>query len=298
MLGRAKRLVMDALPTAVAARLRLFRVRRLVAAFVPRVVEHTYGAGRLRVRLTDGLAAGWYDHDWPDLPEIAALRGTKLRPGALVFDAGAHQGVVALMLAREVAPGGRVVAVEASAHNAAAAAANRDLNGAAHLEVLHAAVSDRAGELAFNEGLNGQIDDGTGAWGRVTVPAVTIDGLADRYGPPDVVFIDIEGAEQLALAGAARTLAGPADFFVEVHAGCGLEQLGGSVDGVLAHFPADRYTVLVRADADTDSEFRPVRPGDPVTRDRFFLLALHRASGSQAAQSATNVSRSTAYTAG
>jgi tRNA A58 N-methylase Trm61 len=51
---------------------------------------------------------------------IGLLREHGLRPGALVFDRGAHPAVVAMMLGRMVEPGGRVVAVEASTRKASA----------------------------------------------------------------------------------------------------------------------------------------------------------------------------------
>ena len=266
--------LLDMLPGPLAGQLRTWWLRRLIRRFSARVVTRTYGAGSLRVHVGDPLAEGWYDHDWDELPEIAALRQTRLRPGALVFDLGAHQGVVAMMLAREVGPAGRVVAVEPNPHNAAAARRNCGLNAVAHLEVVEAAVSDRAGSVVFNEGLNGRIDDGTGAGGRRVVAATTLDDLMGRFGAPDVVFIDVEGAECLALAGGGAAVESGADFFVEVHVGCGLEMLGGSVERVLAYFPEDRFTRLVRAEA--DAVFRPVLSGDPLLADRFFLLALAR----------------------
>jgi len=88
------------------------------------------------------------------------------------------------------------------------------------------------------------------------------------------VFLDVEGAECMALAGAARTLASGADFFVEVHVGCGLEALGGSIPKVFECFPAERFELFGRAEEDTD--FRPISPSDPLTAKRFFLLALAR----------------------
>lgn len=270
MLGPIKRCVMGLLPGPLRSRLRTWRIRRSVAAFPRRTVEHDYGGGTLKVHLADPLGAGWYDHDWPPLPEIVALRSSRLKPGARVFDAGAHQGVVALMLAREVGPSGRVIAVEASPHNAAVARTNRDLNGAHHLEIVQAAVASKPGTLSFSEGLNGSLAS-AGEWGRITVPAVSLDDLADQHGVPDVVFIDVEGAEVLALAGATKALAAGADFFVECHVGCGLETLGGSVDAILAHFPRSRYRLHVRREQDT--EFRPLVDGESIVTDRFFLLA-------------------------
>jgi FkbM family methyltransferase len=272
MLQGLKQLVMRGLPPGVAGWLRAWRVRRMIAAYSPRVVRHTFGSGPLSVYLSDPLAQGWYDHDWSELPEITWLRRTRLRAGARVFDLGAHQGVVAMMLAREVGPTGQVVAVEANPHNAETASRNGRLNGMDALTIVQAAVSDRSGRLTFNQGLNGQLDDGTGAGGRILVNALTIDELAVRFGPPDVLFIDVEGCECRALAGASAVLLARPDVFVEVHVGCGLEKFGGSVADVCAFFPEEHYQLFGRAEQDAD--FRPLVPTDVLTRDRFFLLAL------------------------
>ena len=272
MLEAIKSTLLRMLPPVVAGELRSWRVRHSIKTFPARVAEHRYGSGDLKVLLADPLSEAWYDHDWPELPEVAALRQTRLKPGARVFDIGAHQGVVAMLLAREVGPTGQVVAVEPNPHNVDAASRNRALNGMSQIEFRQAAVSDRPGTLVFNQGLNGQLDDGTGAGGRLTVESVTIDRLAETYGPPDIVYIDVEGAEVLALDGARSVLASEPDFFIEVHVGCGLEKLGGSVDRLVSFFPRGRYSLLVREDED-DAVFRPYTDADPVIRRRFFLLA-------------------------
>jgi len=261
-------------PATVAGRLRAWRTHRVIRSYVARVVEHNYGGSHFRVYLADPLAQSWYDHDCPEQPEVVMLRQSRLRPGARVFNLGAHQGVVALMLAREVGNSGLVVAVEPNPHNAASARKNCELNHVEQIEVMQAAVAHQVGTLALNEMLNGQLDDGTGLLGRRVVDSLTVDSLADRFGAPDVVYIDVEGAECLALAGASRVLAEGADFVIEVHGGCGLEKLGGSVDRVLSYFPQDRFTLLERADE--DATFRPMTKGDPINRGRFFLLALSR----------------------
>ncbi|HKY33556.1 MAG TPA: FkbM family methyltransferase [Candidatus Polarisedimenticolia bacterium] len=278
MLAKIKRWLLLRLPPTWAGRLRAWRVRHLIRTFPARVVEHSYGGSRLKVFLADPLSQGWYDGDWPALPEIASLQQSRLRSGARVFDVGAHQGVVAAMLAGVVGPAGQVVAVEASLHNCRAAARNRELNGLSQIEVVQAAVADRPGTLYFNQGLNGQLDDGSGARGRLAVEAITLDQLAERFGPPDVVFLDIEGAECLALSGAPLVLASGADFFVEVHVGCGLEKLSGSVAQLLSYFPSHRFDLMVRAEE--DDSFRPFRQDDPLTSERFYLLA--RCRGAEA----------------
>lgn len=266
-----RHVLLGLLPPAALGRLRAWRIRQIITAYTPRVVEHTYGDGRLRVHLGDPLGQGWYDHDWAQLPEISVLRGGTLRPGARVFDIGAHQGVVAMMLAREVGSSGYVLAVEPNPHNAAVALKNRDINGMTQIEIVEAAVSDRSGTVVLNHGLDGQLDDGTGAGGRMSVASVTLDELAQRHGMPEFVMIDVEGAECKVLQGGEHVLRSGADFAVEVHVKYGLEKLGGSVEALLSFFPADRFVVTARAEADTS--FRPLTAGDPLTRDRFFLLA-------------------------
>lgn len=273
MLRRLKALARRVLPDSLLGRLRAWQLRRLVRNYRPRTVRHTYGGHTLDICLVDPLGQGWYDRDWSEQAEIRFLKQSRLRPGATVFDLGAHQGVVALMLAREVGPTGRVVAVEASPHNAAACAENARLNDAANLTVRHAAVSDRPGEITFSLGLNGQVDDATGAWGQVRVPAVTVDQLTAEFGPPDVLFIDVEGFECQALRGAADTIARHRpDLFVEVHLGAGLEKFG-SVRELLALLPAGYEFHRIAADV------HEAQPGPATAEqllaatDRFFLLA-------------------------
>jgi len=266
-----RHVLLGVLPPSIVGRLRAWRIQQIVAAYTPRVVEHTYGDGPLRVHLGDPLGEGWYDHDWAQLPEISALRGRTLRPGARVFDIGAHQGVVAMMLAREVGSSGYVLAVEPNPHNAAVAMKNRELNGMTQIEIVEAAVSDRSGTVVFNHGLDGQLDDGTGAGGRMSVAGVTLDELAQRHGMPAFVMVDVEGAECKVLKAGTQVLQSGADIAVEVHVNHGLQKLGGSVEELLSFFPADRFVVTARAEADVS--FRPLGADDPLTRDRFFLLA-------------------------
>src|SRR5262245_24481717 len=106
-------------PAALYRAYRRARIQGLTAGYKPRTVTHRYGETVLTLRLADPLAEGWYDHDWLEPHELALVR--HVLPGALVFDIGAHQAVHALMMA---AHGARVIAVEASAHNAAVAAEN------------------------------------------------------------------------------------------------------------------------------------------------------------------------------
>jgi FkbM family methyltransferase len=251
-------------------------IKHQIAAYRTRVVRHRYGGHELAISLEDPVAEEWYDHDWPLMPEVTHLRGSRLVEGARVFDLGAHQGVVALMLSTLVGPSGQVVALEAERHNFEVSVRNKGHNAASNLEVLHAAAGAAEGSLNFSGGLNGTVADG-GRIGRARVRALSIDGLAETYGAPDVVFVDVEGYELEVLKGAQRTLAlGETDFFVEVHVGHGLETFGGSAEGVLAHFDPARFKRLV---SPARGELEHYEFGDPdehikLLGDRFFLIAL------------------------
>lgn len=261
----AKGVARRVLPHPVYRVYRQRRIARQIAMYPEHVVTHRYGGHVLKVLLADPLAEGWYDKDWRRLPELDELsRIGALRAGATVFDIGAHQGVVALMLASEVGVSGTVVAVEAEPHNATLARRNIALNDARNVLVVHAAIADRPGTVHFAEGLNGHVDDGTRR-GNVEVPAVTIDQLAQQHGPPDLVFLDVEGYEGKALQGAAATLgSGRTSFFVEVH----VEQLVDcDVDAIAGFF----------ADYDISAAEEPSRGFEPLHSrarpSRFFLVA-------------------------
>lgn len=273
-----KRLARRVVPGPVRRFLQKRTLARQIAAFPRRVVGHDYGGVRLKVELADALAAGWYDHDWAPLPELAVLGRHRLRPGARVFDLGAHQGVVGLLLAARVGPAGRVVLVEANPHNAARCRRNAELNSVTWADVVHAAIAAAAGTMRFNGGLNGAAAEVSDYGGTTEVRAVTVDALAAEYGAPDVVFVDVEGFECRALVGAAGTFAARPDWSVEVHVGCGLEAAGGSVEQVLAHFPAALYDRFVHSEGDAESVRLEDAPAGKL-RDRFFLTVVIRGEG-------------------
>lgn len=273
-MSRIKEAFRSILPTSLWTLLRLARLRWTVAVYRRKLVSHVYCGYPLQLSIEDPLAEGWYDHDWPVLPEIELLRRGRLKPGKRVFNLGMHQGVIALVLARIVAPDGPVIALEASAFNAKVAAANRGLNDAVNLVPLHAAAARASGTISINQGLNAQVDDGGGEWGRGMVEALSVDDLSSRYGLPDVLYIDIEGYECEALGGAAATLASHPDCFIEVHVGMGLEKFGGSVEEVLRNFPSDRYDRFIAPAGPAHAVFIPWTPESRITLERFHLIAL------------------------
>jgi FkbM family methyltransferase len=268
-----------ALPSFIWTALRRLRLKWTLATFPRRIVQHEYAGFPLRLQISDPLAGDWYDKEWLEPPAIELLRRHSLREGAIVFNIGAHQGLIALILARLVGPSGRVVAVEAMSFNAAAAARNRDLNAAPQLTIVHAAVGENNGRLRFCPSLNGVMDPASSATGRMAVDSITIDELSRRYGYPDALFVDIEGFECNALIGATETLARRPDCVVEVHIGCGLERFGGSLERLLEFFPPDAYTLFMALDekaSQADHGFWPLDRADALVKGLFQLVAVGR----------------------
>lgn len=245
-------------------RLRLLRDRISGLAFTPRLVTHKYGGIPLTLRICDPMAKTWYDQEWDELPEVTFLKRRKLRPGAKVFELGAHQAQMALTLAKIVEPEGTVIALEASAYNYKIAAENVVLNHVPNLTLLNTAVGEKDGKINFNQGLNGRVGSGR------EVNCLSIDTLSATYGPPDVVFLDVEGYELNALRGAEQTLKSQADWFVEVHSGCGLELFGGSAPEIIDLFRGCGHSLFVQTDEHYKHQFQPLAE---IPTRRFFLIA-------------------------
>jgi len=269
-----KALAKNILPRSLWTQLRVLRIQSGIQSYPRKTVSHMFGDHQLQVLLADPQGAGWYDHDWKALPELELLKQGKLRRGARVFDMGAHQCVVALLLAKIVGEDGFVVAVEPNAHNVSVGKENSRLNRAEkQIHVLQAAVAESSGTVTVSKSLNCQVDDNSHEWGSMQVPSFSIDDLGREYGTPDVLFLDVEGYECRALSGAVETLKSGPDCFVEVHVGAGLEKFG-SVSALMSFFPSSQYSLFVRTEG--QDNFTELPASGDLPRERFFLVALHK----------------------
>jgi FkbM family methyltransferase len=169
----------------------------------------------------------YYEPDWPVrdrdqfregmvqvLTEIFALPNlfhplVRAGAGDVVLDLGANIGTTALVLAEAVGPAGTVYAVEPVV--TATLEKNRAVNGLGNVVVVPEGVYDAPGsvDIAVTDFLLDssvvRADYGAApAWTK-TIPLTTVDELADRFALTrlDFVKMDIEGAEEQALRGAA-----------------------------------------------------------------------------------------------
>jgi FkbM family methyltransferase len=185
---------------------------RLSHSLRSRPVPILAGAGRgLRINL-HGSAVG-FATGTAELPlQNALIR--ELRPGITFFDIGANIGFVTMIAARAVGPTGRVVAFEPVPENVAAIKKNLALNGIDWVDVRQAAIGLESGSAslivsdvsAFSR--FGSVSVPTGARETIEVAVESIDELlaAGAIPQPDVIKIDVEGAELQVIEGARQML--------------------------------------------------------------------------------------------
>lgn len=149
------------------------------------------------------------------------------RHASSAFDIGANVGYDALMMLL-CAGVQRVALVEANPSALAVAAENLIRNGvgdrAVFLWAFAGAEEGRQQEFwTVGSGQAGSMfashaDTARGRGARITVPTVTVDSLCRRFGIPDLVKIDVEGAESQVLEGACECASqGRTRWIVEMH---------------------------------------------------------------------------------
>jgi len=150
-------------------------------------------------------------------PELQSALRELVPTGALIFDVGANIGYVSLLLAKAAGVNGYVFAFEALPSNVEQLRRNVALNGMERrVMVIDRAVTQATGPVHFLVHISGGMGKVAGSAGRedkyqseVTVPGISLDEFVYGQGNPrpQVVKMDIEGGEVLALPGMRRVLA-------------------------------------------------------------------------------------------
>ena len=183
------------------------------------------GAGR-GLRFNPGRSAASYvlgNHE----PETQVLLTDLLGPGMTFYDIGANVGFCSMIAARMVAPGGHVISFEPLPENVAALSHNAAINHFGHVTVFETALSDTDGEMTFaiserptwgklhssNLPPDRHVDD-------IRVSVRRLDSVVDEsHLPlPQIIKMDVEGAENDVLKGARETLRrGRPILLIELH---------------------------------------------------------------------------------
>src|SRR5579862_9418441 len=159
--------------------------------------------------------------------EVQKALATLLRPGMVYFDAGANVGFFAVLAARLLGPTGRVVCFEPLPDNARQIERNASLNGFSTIAVTLDALggSNRAETFQTSDEPTWGMLNSTGkapdrSSGTIEVNVRTLDSLCGpgKFPLPNVMKIDVEGAEVELLEGAAATIAASRPILIiELH---------------------------------------------------------------------------------
>jgi FkbM family methyltransferase len=181
------------------------------AGAVPvRSQTRNHGAIPLPTAMSDGLRwiqRGGHTDDWIATgheENLAPVLDSMLPEGGVFVDVGAHVGRWALRLAAKAS---RVKAVEANPDTAAVLRAHIELNDITNVDVLEYAAWDEMTSLSLDDP-NRRVSGGSTrvVEGGGPVEAVPLDSLLGGV-TPDLIKLDVEGADLRALRGLAGTLA-------------------------------------------------------------------------------------------
>ena len=136
-------------------------------------------------------------------------------PGDVIIDLGANIGTTAMIFSRHVGSLGKVIAVEPVTHSIIEK--NLRFNQMTNVKVIPAAVSNKNGETEIEISdfcLDSSIAKRSYTTSanyyskKISVSLITIDQLVQDLGLEkiDIIKMDIEGVEELALAGAIETI--------------------------------------------------------------------------------------------
>ncbi|MEM9784869.1 MAG: FkbM family methyltransferase [Pseudomonadota bacterium] len=134
-----------------------------------------------------------------------------LKPGDTFIDIGANIGYFSLLASQIVGREGQVVAIEPNAFNVKLLEHSVVQNGFENVSVAQVAVSEKIETLFLHatvgNGATSKIEQGDApSFNAKTIPALPLDAiLSSHHRPVDLIKVDVEGFEYIALKG-ARTI--------------------------------------------------------------------------------------------
>jgi FkbM family methyltransferase len=159
----------------------------------------------------------WFPSAWTALiengrePLVMAMLPQFVRAGSVVYDLGANIGLYAAQFLRLTSETGYVYCFEPNPIAMHYLAHNLSLTSANNYLILPLAVGDGSSPIEIvinpdNHALGSSVFAKRGI--RISVSSIALDDAIQRYSlrPPDVIKMDIEGAEMVAIKGMIETL--------------------------------------------------------------------------------------------
>jgi FkbM family methyltransferase len=177
--------------------------------------------GELKSLLFDRSYSPFFNED-----DVMDALVPRMRPDDIVFDIGAYHGVWAVLLSRHAR---HVAAFEPNPGTFAVLQETLAVNRIRNVSIWKLAMGAKASlENFWGTGSGASLRPGAPDSAQTRVQVETLDGFAEKHPPlPDVLKIDVEGAEHQVLTGARRCLAHARLVCIELHFDA-LPTFGGS----------------------------------------------------------------------
>ena len=199
----------------------LARILRLPLSLIPSEAQVRILRGPLRgIKWIKGSGPNAF---WFGTYEVARVRAfaDMITQGAVVYDVGANVGIYSLLASLRAGPSGKVYAFEPLERNLQHLRRHIALNNLQNCTVFEEAVCNEEGTRRFSTAASDSCTARLSPDGEIRVPSTTLDTCiygAKRLCPPDIIKIDVEGAELEVLEGAHRALAEfHPTIFLEIH---------------------------------------------------------------------------------
>jgi FkbM family methyltransferase len=125
----------------------------------------------------------------------------------IVYDIGANVGYYSLLASRVLCQSAQIIAFEPDPRNIVFLRRHLEMNRIQNVRLVEAAVSDYCGEAMFQQEASRYMG-ALSQSGTLSVRTLSVDELirSGEIPSPDVIKIDVEGAEKQVLGGAEETL--------------------------------------------------------------------------------------------
>lgn len=195
--------------TMISAKTLVGNILRLPLRLIPANSEVRILSGPLRgMKWVKGAGPNGY---WTGRYEVARIKAfaEAVKPGAVVYDVGANVGIYSLLASSRTGSSGAVYAFEPLERNLGYLHRHLLLNNLQNCQVVEKAVCNQEGTLRFSASPWNASMARLSTDGELLVPSTTLDKCIfgePRFRPPDVLKIDVEGAEVEVLRGGSRSI--------------------------------------------------------------------------------------------
>lgn len=240
----------------------------------PYIVTRNEESEAVQILIANREGQAWYDR--VEVTECTYCRVLGMaQEGDVVFDVGANQGVLTLGFSSLVGTSGKVYAFDPFPINSYLIDLNAKLNGRSNIVVQQCGLGAARSQRRVSMSAQSLVPVNAGDLDVISVEVRTLDEFCE-WGP-DLLKIDVEGAEIDCLLGAAALLATGPSIAVEMHPDM-IRSFGRVPEEIFEILPFAGYDVWQRFEGECDLR-RVAGPCDLDRRCWLYFVSHARSGG-------------------